>query len=65
MFKTAMSDTVRINTSKLDDTVKLMGEIVSNHIRMKQNVLDIDEVTKLFNKYLDQLGTVQKSLKAH
>lgn len=61
MFKTAMSDTVRINTSKLDDTVKLMGEIVSNHIRMKQNVLDIDEVTKQFNKYLDHLGSVPQS----
>lgn len=61
MFKTAMSDTVRINTAKLDDTVKLMGEIVSNHIRMKQNVLDIDEVNKLFNKYLDHLSSVPQS----
>ncbi len=61
IFKTAMSDTVRINTSKLDDTVKLMGEIVSNHIRMKQNVLDIDEVNKLFIKYLDHLGTIPQS----
>ena len=61
LFKTATSDTVRISTNKLDDTVKLMGEIVSNHIRMKQNVLDIDELSKLFNKHLDQLAPLAKS----
>ena len=32
---------------------KLMGEIVSNHIRMKQNLVDIDEIGKMAKKYME------------
>ncbi len=52
--KPRAAETVRINTAKLDETVKLMGEIVSNHIRMKQNLVDIDEIGKLSKKFLEQ-----------
>ncbi len=56
--KSRTAETVRISTAKLDETVKLMGEIVSNHIRMKQNLVDIDEIGKLSKKFLDQFQSV-------
>lgn len=61
LFKSAVGNTVRINTNKLDETVKLMGEVVSNHIRMKQNVQDIDEINRLSKKYLEQLSRLQQT----
>lgn len=54
--KPKTAESVRISTEKLDETVKLMGEIVSNHVRMKQNLTDIDEIAKFTKKYLDILA---------
>ncbi len=51
--KPRTSETVRVKTEKLDETVNLMGEIVSNHIRLKQNWVDINEIGKVSKKYLE------------
>ncbi len=51
--KPRVSETVRVKTEKLDETVNLMGEIVSNHIRLKQNWVDINEIGKVSKKYLE------------
>jgi chemotaxis protein histidine kinase CheA len=51
--KPRVSETVRVKTDKLDETVNLMGEIVSNHIRLKQNWVDINEIGKVSKKYLE------------
>ncbi len=51
--KPRTSETVRVKTEKLDETVNLMGEIVSNHIRLKQNWVDINEIGKISKKYLE------------
>ncbi len=56
------TETVRISTDKLDETVKLMGEIVSNHIRMKQNLVDIDELGRISKKYLEVAEKVEEIL---
>ena len=34
-------DTVRVSMSKLDELIKLMGEVVSSHARLRQRVADI------------------------
>lgn len=39
-------DTVRIRLSKLDELVKLMGEVVSSHASMRQRLLDIGTLTR-------------------
>ncbi len=54
--KPRVSETVRVKTEKLDETVNLMGEIVSNHIRLKQNWVDINEIGKISKKYLENFS---------
>ena len=39
--------TVRINADKLDELIKLMGEIVSGHTRAEQRLVEIRELEKL------------------
>jgi len=39
-------DTVRVRLTKLDQIVKLMGEVVSSHARMRQRLLDIRALEK-------------------
>ena len=41
------TETVRINAGKLDELIKLMGEIVSNQNRSKQRLQDIKDVERL------------------
>ena len=40
-------ETIRINAEKLDGLINLIGELVSNHSRLKQRYFDIKEVEKL------------------
>lgn len=37
-------DTVRVRLNKLDELIKLMGEVVSSHARSRQRLLDIREL---------------------
>jgi chemotaxis protein histidine kinase CheA len=49
------SDTVRINSDKLDELIKLMGEIVSNRNRLKQRLLDVREVERAALRHMEML----------
>ncbi|HXP97017.1 MAG TPA: Hpt domain-containing protein, partial [Telmatospirillum sp.] len=41
------ADTVRVPMSRLDELVKLMGEVVSSHARLRQRVDDIQAIERL------------------
>ncbi|MEW5746600.1 MAG: hybrid sensor histidine kinase/response regulator [Nitrospirota bacterium] len=47
------SETVRINAEKLDDLIKLMGEMVSNQNRLKQRMQDIREAERSAKSHLE------------
>ncbi len=54
------SDTLRISENKLDGLIKLMGEVVSTHSRMRRRVYRIKEIEKLSKKnaeIISKLGT--------
>lgn len=57
--KLKTGETVRINSEKLDELIKLMGEIVSNQNRLKQRLHDVKEIewaADHFFKTLSLLG---------
>ena len=39
-------DTVRVKMNKLDELIKLMGEVVSSHARSRQRLVDIREIER-------------------
>jgi len=63
------TDTVRIQLSKLDELIKLMGEVVSSHALMQQRLLDAKKIEaelppQLVNSDLSSnLKTFQKQLR--
>jgi chemotaxis protein histidine kinase CheA len=40
-------DTVRVKMNKLDELIKLMGEVVSSHARSRQRLVDIREIERM------------------
>ena len=48
--KLKAAETVRINSEKLDELIKLMGEIVSNQNRLKQRLFDVKEMEAMANR---------------
>jgi two-component system, chemotaxis family, sensor kinase CheA len=42
--KLKTAETVRVRLSKLDELIKLMGEVVSSHARMRQRLVDIGAI---------------------
>jgi two-component system chemotaxis sensor kinase CheA len=56
------SETVRINSEKLDELIKLMGEIVSNQNRLKQRRLDVKEVERATKRHLEMLLDLPEEL---
>src|SRR5208337_2369768 len=62
--KEMTSDSVRINAEKLDDLIKLMGEIVSNQNRLKQRLRDVKEleaVAQRHSKFVTKLESDNNS----
>ncbi|MGE0084609.1 MAG: response regulator [Desulfococcaceae bacterium] len=51
--ETIRPETIRIDADKLDQLIKLMGEIVSGHSRTRRRALDIREIEKISKKYLE------------
>ena len=43
-------ETVRINAEKLDELIKLVGEIVSNQNRLKQRLADVKDMERIANR---------------
>lgn len=58
-LKTA--ETVRVRLSKLDELIKLMGEVVSSHARMRQRLLDVRAIERTLS---EGAGAAADSLEA-
>ena len=50
--QSSIKETLRISTEKLDKTVKLVGEIISVHGRMKQNFSTVEALNKQLLKFI-------------
>ncbi|MDP2168722.1 MAG: hybrid sensor histidine kinase/response regulator [Thermodesulfovibrionales bacterium] len=57
-LKTKTGETVRIKAWKLDELIKLLGEVVSNQNRLKQRLLDIRELEKTAGRNAELAGEV-------
>lgn len=44
--KLKAAETVRVRLTKLDELVKLMGEVVSSHARMRQRLVDLNDLER-------------------
>ncbi|RJQ61357.1 MAG: hybrid sensor histidine kinase/response regulator [Desulfobacteraceae bacterium] len=51
--KTGASESIRVNADKLDELIRLMGEIVSHQNRLKQRLSDIREAEKAAKRNVD------------
>lgn len=57
-IKNTNADTVRIDTSKLDQATKLVGELVSNQSRLRRNLAAIEAIRRESAKNLDQVSNL-------
>ena len=57
-------DTVRVKMNKLDELIKLMGEVVSSHARSRQRLIDIREIERMDVDAASTAEGGRKSLKA-
>lgn len=61
--KKVQSEYLRINASKIDDLIRLMGEIVSEHTRFKKDVLRLRDIERSLIRYnalvVDCLGKTE------
>jgi two-component system chemotaxis sensor kinase CheA len=64
-LKLKASDTVRVKMNKLDELIKLMGEVISSHARSHQRLLDIREIERMDFKAADAAETDKIPLKTH
>lgn len=48
--KLKTAETVRVRLNKLDELVKLMGEVVSSHARMRQRLMEAREMEREFSE---------------
>jgi chemotaxis protein histidine kinase CheA len=44
--KLKSADTVRVQLNKLDELIRLMGEVVSSHARLRQRLIDIRQIER-------------------
>lgn len=61
-------ETVRLPISKIDESIKLMGEIISNNSRMKLGLTDLDSLkvlTSRFAELIQELEDNPQQLKKH
>ncbi|MGR3179445.1 MAG: hybrid sensor histidine kinase/response regulator [Candidatus Anammoxibacter sp.] len=63
--KQTLGKTIRVDTQKLDETIKLMGEILSNQSRLKQRVVDFKEIEELSKKNLELVNLFKKYDTSH
>jgi chemotaxis protein histidine kinase CheA len=52
--KLKTAETVRVRLNKLDELIKLMGEVVSSHARMRQRLLDVHDMERELLKSGDE-----------
>jgi chemotaxis protein histidine kinase CheA len=58
-----VADTVRLPMSRLDELIKLMGEVVSSHARLRQRVVDIRAIERLPAQAGKSLPAFSRALK--
>ncbi len=51
--KQRQAETIRINAEKLDEIIRLMGEIVSSQNRMKQRLTEIKEIERIAKRNME------------
>ncbi|MBI5633964.1 MAG: hybrid sensor histidine kinase/response regulator [Nitrospirae bacterium] len=51
--KPASSESIRVKSEKLDDLIRLMGEVVSHQNKLKQRIIDISVLEREAGKALD------------
>lgn len=61
--KLKTAETVRVRLSKLDELIKLMGEVISSHARMRQRLLDLQQLERGVGK-ISSDGQQQLSLRS-
>ncbi|HWP46421.1 MAG TPA: hybrid sensor histidine kinase/response regulator [Candidatus Limnocylindrales bacterium] len=57
--KSKVDETIRIPAARLDELIKLMGEMVFNQSRLKQRLTDIREIQRLAKKNLELLSQLE------
>ncbi|GAB3358212.1 MULTISPECIES: hybrid sensor histidine kinase/response regulator [Giesbergeria] len=61
------SDTVRVRLAKLDELIKLMGEVVSSHVQLQQHQMDLVHLQRAASqtdvRLAQQLRSVAQTLK--
>lgn len=58
--KAGTSESIRVNAGKLDELIRLMGEIVSHQNRLKQRLADIREAEKGAKRNVDLSARLQE-----
>lgn len=53
-----ISQTIRVDAVNLDQTIKLLGELISTHNRLKQRLFDIKEIEQLSKAHRDRLSFI-------
>jgi chemotaxis protein histidine kinase CheA len=59
---TATADYLRVKATKLDDLIRLMGEIVSEHGRFRKQVRQLHEVERMATHFNGRLSAVLESV---
>ena len=52
--KLKTAETVRVRLSKLDELIKLMGEVVSSHARMRQRLKEVQAIERAWPSHADE-----------
>lgn len=58
-------ETVRLPIAKIDESIKLMGEIISNNSRMKHNLSDLETIKKLSNRFMELSMKIENRQQVH
>jgi chemotaxis protein histidine kinase CheA len=53
-------ETIRLRSDKLDELIKLMGEIISGHSRSKQRLSDIKKIERLVKRHAELISDVEQ-----
>lgn len=56
-------ETIRLRSDKLDELIKLMGEIISGHSRSKQRLSDIKKIERLAKQHAELISDVEHTEK--
>lgn len=63
--QTKSDESVRLSISKIDETIKLMGEIISNNSRIKLNLADLETLKAVASKFVELSQSIENSDNHH